>query len=406
MEKLVRSSEKKILAAFIMAALGLAVLAGGLLVSVAEEPPPGDKPGPSPSVEGMPSTQTPGEPSAEEVQERGVAPKVMKPGLSSPQLLTPMPMTPGVVPNPPAFGGLPGDFVIRAYLQNTPFTSRDGGHHSIDAVITVPSVIGPNQRFRLATVQPDYTTIQTSGGYFVSAVGGLGGLPNTTQGVQTELTTSQRDIALFRIDGPSASGTFTIKTYDGHFLTALGGGGKATDAFHTDATKASAWEYFYFLKCGDLGSGYQYAIRPTGTGNIPGKGDFASFLTALGGGGQTRQAMTAYSGLQSGSKFKLIRQNDGSYALQTSNGINYLTAVGGGGLASGDNLQTNRTQVQAWETFKIVEQPNCSYTIQTVSGFYIAVGPGSSTISTRISDPNAAPSIGYNAKFELIMLGL
>jgi hypothetical protein len=119
-----------------------------------------------------------------------------------------------------------------------------------------------------------------------------------------------------------------------------------------------------------------------------------------------RQAMTAYSGLQAGSRFRLIRQGDGSYALQTSNGVNYLTAVGGGGIASGDNLHTDARQVQAWEKFKIVEQPNCSYTVQTVSGFYLAVGPGSSSISTRISDPNAAPSIGYNAKFELVMVGL
>lgn len=40
MEKLVISGDKKILAAFILAALGLAVFAGGSLVSVAEEPPP------------------------------------------------------------------------------------------------------------------------------------------------------------------------------------------------------------------------------------------------------------------------------------------------------------------------------------------------------------------------------
>jgi hypothetical protein len=116
--------------------------------------------------------------------------------------------------------------------------------------------------------------------------------------------------------------------------------------------------------------------------------------------------MTAFSGLSDYSKFKLIRQGHGSYALQTSNRINSVTAVGGGGLASRDNLQTNRTQVQAWEQFKIVDQGNCTYTIQTVSGFYLAVGGGGTKISTRISDPNAAPSIGYNAKFELIMLGL
>ena len=352
-----------------------------------------------PSEPIAPSSTVQEEPSAPaetgEVQERAVSPKMLQPGLEFKQ------MTPNVAPNPPAFGSLPGDFAIRAYLKNTPFTARDGGHHSIDAVITVDTVIGPNQRFRLATVQPDFTTIQTSGGYYVSAVGGLGGLPNTTQGVQTELTTPQRDIALFRLDGPTGQGTFTMKTYDGHFLTALGGGGKAKDAFHTDAVKASTWEFFWVLKCGDLGSGYTYAIRPTGTGYST-----VSFLTANGGGGQTTQAMTAFSGLGGSSQFKLIRQGDGSYALQSSNRVNYVTAVGGGGLASGDNLQTNRTQVQAWETFKIVDHGDCTYTIQTVSGFYLAVGKGGTAISTRIDDPNLAPSIGYNAKFELIMLGL
>ncbi|SLM49183.1 conserved exported protein of unknown function [Nitrospira japonica] len=382
-------------------AVAWATVASGLTVAVnfADDPPPVINE-PSPTVEATPPIALPNEPPAGDVQERGLAPRVLQPGLEFKQ------MTPSVPPNPPAFGTLPGEFAIRSYLQSTPFTARDGGHHSIDAVITVPSVLGPNQRFRLASVQPDFTTIQTSGGYYVSAVGGLGGPPNATQPVQTELQTPQSDIALFRVDGPSAAGTYTMKTYDGHFLTALGGGGKANDAFHTDATKASTWEYYYFLKCGDLGSGYQYAIRPTGTGMVPGKGDFVSYLTALGGGGRTSQAMTAFSGLQVGSRFKLIKQNDGTYALQTSSG-NYVTAVNGGGLASGDNLHTDAHQVQAWEKFKIVEQPpNCSYTIQTVSGFYLAVGPGSSTISTRISDPNAAPSIGYNAKFELIMIGL
>ena len=123
------------------------------------------------------------------------------------------------------------------------------------------------------------------------------------------------------------------------------GGNKPNDAFHTDATKASTWEYFYFLKCGDLGSGYQYAIRPTGTGNIPGKGDLVSYLTALGGGGKTSQAMTAFSGLQADRCSSIKQKTTGTYALQTSSG-NYVTAVNGGGLASGDNLHTDAQQVQ------------------------------------------------------------
>lgn len=402
-----QTNNKKILAVFVPVVLGLMVLVGGLLASKAEVPSPNEPPAVSPAVEGEASPQAPEEPPTGEVQERAV-PRMM-PGLTKPKAgRAPQLSMPGVAPNPPAFGGLPGEFTIRTYLKNTPLSARDGGHHSIDAVITIPSVIGPYQRFKLASVQPDFTTIQTAGGYYVSATGGYGNGYDATQALQTELRTPQNDIALFRLDGPSAQGLMTIKTYSGNFLTALGGGGKATAAFHTDATKANTWEYFWVLKCGDLGSGYTYAIRPTGTG---GPGTVVKFLTANGGGGRTSQAMTAFSGLSNSSKFKLIRQGDGSYALQTSNRVNYVTAVGGGGLAHGtataDNLQTNRTQVQAWEQFKIVEQPNCAYTIQTVSGFYLGVAPGSGgTISTRISDPNAAPSINYTAKFELMMIGL
>jgi hypothetical protein len=106
--------------------------------------------------------------------------------------------------------------------------------------------------------------------------------------------------------------------------------------------------------------------------------------------------------------FTLIRQSDESYALQISDGVNYVSAVGGGGYASGTgtpdgaNLSTNRTQVQRWERFRIVDRGNCTYTIQTANGWYVAVGPGGN-ISTRISDPDGAPSISYNAEFELIM---
>jgi hypothetical protein len=315
------------------------------------------------------------------------------------------------MPNPPAFGALPGDFAIRTYLKNTLLTARDGGHHSIDALMTGATSVGPNERFKMEGFQPDYTILRTAGGFYLTArgAGGIGGNDDDTQTFQTERTVLADD-ALFRLEGPGGSGTFTIGTFNGRFVTALGGGGKTTRAFHTDATRASTWELFYVLKGGDLGSGYQYAIRPAGTGNVPGQGDVPSFVTALGGGGRTRQAMTAHSGLGPASKFRLIRQGDGSYALQTSNGINYVTAVGGGGLAHGttdaDNLQTNRTQVQAWEQFRVVDQGDCTYTFQTVSGFYLAVGPGFETFSTRISDPNAAPSIGYNARFELMMLGL
>jgi len=166
---------------------------------------------------------------------------------------------------------------------------------------------------------------------------------------------------------------WTIETADNHFVTAVGGGGKSTRAFHTDATKPLAWEWFYLLKCGDLGDpGFQYAIRPAGTGNVPGGGERVAFLTAVGGGNRRHHALTVNGPFQFESRFNLIRQPDQSYALRTSNGFTYVTDDDGGGLAHGtpqlDNLFTTQTQVQDWEKFKIVETSPGLYTIQTVSG--------------------------------------
>jgi hypothetical protein len=332
------------------------------------------------------------QPASGEVQERAVKGGVFVPSQKTPSSgqFALQPFAQSVMPNAPAFGSLPGEFSIRT-VKNTPLTARDGGHHSVDAVITVDSVIGLNQKFKLSSAQPDFTTIQASGGYYLSAAGTIGGDYDDTQTLQTELRTPDRDIALFRIDGPNGGGWFTIKTIGGHFLTALGGGGKATRAFHSDATNALDWESFRILKCGDLGSGYTYEISGLGFNNELG-------YTLAGTG-----------------RYILVRQGDGSYALQFPNRINYVTVTGGGGLASGITLESNRTQVQAWEQFKIVDQGNCTYTIQTVSGFYIGYGHrtlksgklnGETWVSTRISDPNGAPSINYNAKFELIMIGL
>jgi hypothetical protein len=81
-------------------------------------------------------------------------------------------------------------------------------------------------------------------------------------------------------------------------------------------------------------------------------------------------------------KFRFIRQGDGSYALQTPNGINYVTALGGGGKVGKRNpadgsiteiFHTDATQVQAWERFKFIDQGNCWYYMQTVSGKYVGL---------------------------------
>jgi len=102
----------------------------------------------------------------------------------------------------------------------------------------------------------------------MTAVGRRGGPPNVTQGIQTESRTPHVDIAEFTFLKGSRPprylnifGDSYIQTFDLHFLTALGGGGKATDAFHTDAKVRKSWEEFSLIKCGDLGSGYDYTIH-------------------------------------------------------------------------------------------------------------------------------------------------
>ena len=300
-------------------------------------------------------------------------------------------------------GQLPGEFAIRTYLKDTFLTARDGGRHSINAVTTDATLPGARlfEKFKLTALQPDFTTIQTVFAFFVSALGG-GGSTNAAQVLQTERT-AVADDALFRFVGPNRNGVYSIGTFNNHFLTALGGGGKTTDAFHTDATSASTWEQFRLIKCGDLGSGYTYAIIQTGVKATSSPSN--QYLNAVDGGGRATQAMTAFGDLGLNARFKLIGLADGSFAVQAPDGIHYVTADDGGGIEGGDALLTNQTHIQAWETFKIVDHDDGIYTIQTTSGFFLGVGQGG-VISTRISNPDAGPQIGYNARFEFIPVGL
>jgi len=308
-------------------------------------------------------------------------------------------------------GELPGRFAIRTYLKDTFLRAREGGGQSINAVTTDATGVGQPgfERFTLTAFQPDFTTIQTLFNNFVSALGG-GGSTNATQALQT-LRLVVADDALFRFVGPDRNGLYTIGTLNDHFLTALGGGGKATDAFHTDATTASTWEKFRLIKCRELGSGYTYAIVQTGVKATSSPSN--QYLNAIDGGGRATQAMTAFGDLGSNARFKLIGLADGSFAIQAPDGIHYVTADDGGGLEGENALLTNQTHIQAWEIFKIVDSSGDHgvYTIQTISGSFLGIGQGQlgvgkGVISTRISNPAAAPQHGYNATFELIPVGL
>ena len=338
--------------------------------------------------------ESPAAPPSGEVQERAV-PRIA-PGVTAPLLVAPPP--------------LPGEFAIMTLRNRTFLTAVGGGNRTTDVVHTDVTRIGAWERFRLLLVDPASRqyAMQTPSGNYLTAVngGGLSGpgvLPGgqTTDVLHTDATQIQSWEKFWL--KPSLHGwNNTIQTVNGNYLTATGGGGHTVDAIHTDATNAGDWEHFRVLKCGDLGSGYQYAIyAPNGV------------LFAFGGGGRVAPGIGNLADYNlrpnpyddNWQRFRFLQQGDGSYAIQTSNGINYVTAIRGGGLAHGtttwDNLVTDRTQVQAWEKFRLVDQGDCTYTIQTLSGYYLGAWSGSHTeygaFSTDISDIRSA------IKFRLVM---
>jgi hypothetical protein len=321
--------------------------------------------------------------------------------VDSAKLLKPPPQINPLLPT----GTFPGQVALQVQSGDY-LTALYGGGQSINALLTSFATIGPNERFTVEQTAGGYLSFITAGGYFVSVTDGVSDLTRVTQTVLT----APADSTLFSVSD-AYDGSYTLETYYSYDLYFVDGGGQYTGAIGTypassppaglaDFNRVSAQQ------CGDLGSGYRYNIATRFPGGV-----FNDNLGAV--GGRTQDAIFPVQAGEASQVLTLIRQVDGSYALETSNGINYVTAVDGGGLAHGtaesDNLVTNRTEVNAWEKFWITDQGNCTYTIQTTSGYYVAYTwlYSSNTmnfhlsLSTDISDPAAAPSIGYDAYFAL-----
>jgi hypothetical protein len=302
---------------------------------------------------------------------------------------------------PPTLIALPGEFAIETVhpgiYDGFYLTAVGGGGQTTDVIHTDAKQIRSWERFRLSsdTNGSEYA-VQTATGNYLTAVDGGGRIDDVIHTDATQVNAWEK----FRLwDAPPSIVYIdlhfvAIQTVSGNYLTAVGGGGKIVNAIHTDATTIGTWERFWLWKCGDVGSGYQYAVWNPMNGY---------FLVANAGGGRITSVFSNPSPdfPREWGRFTLIQQNDGTYAIQTASG-NYLTAVGGGGLAHGtaesDNLHTDATWVRAWEKFRLVDQGDCTYTIQTASGYYL--GPGPAGISTDISDVRAA------TRFRLSMTSL
>src|SRR5215469_5004596 len=337
-----------------------------------------------------------------EVQERAaprIAPGVVVPRLPSGGIALPPPV-------------LPGEFAIRTQ-KGYYLTAVDGGGRTSDpVVITVATSAGPWEKFKLIVTSPSLPqdkSLQTARGNFVTAVSGGGLTANVLHTDATQARDWERFGLLDLSVGNFAPSYYALNTIKGLYVTAVGAGGKYADAIHTDATQVQAWEQFRIVKCGDVGSGYEYGVMAAN----------GWFLTPqfAGGGGPGDMSILPPAGPQT--RFRLIRQGDGSYALQTSNGVNFVTALGGGGKVqeyvechpsfpgaclSGFStiFHTDATQVRAWEKFQVIDQGDCTYAIQTTSGYYVGIYKW--TTYTLLTTDRS--TISENEKFQLVVYGL
>jgi hypothetical protein len=88
-----------------------------------------------------------------------------------------------------------------------------------------------------------------------------------------------------------------VQTIKGFYVTAVGAGGKYADAIHTDATQIKGWEQFRIVKCGDIGSGYDYGVMAAN----------GEFLDAQRGDGQTNESVLLYTYAGPEGRFTFIR---------------------------------------------------------------------------------------------------
>ena len=142
------------------------------------------------------------------------------------------------------------------------------------------------------------------------------------------------------INGPVPGCVF--QTVNGHYLTAVGGGGRTTDVIHTDATRIGSWEKFTLIDSGSGTPVIQYGLLTTN----------GHYLTAVGGGGRNTDVIHSdATQLQAWEKLTLNSLGFGVYDIQTIDG-HYLTAVGGGGRTT-DTIHSDATRVGAWEKFTV-----------------------------------------------------
>ena len=221
----------------------------------------------------------------------------------------------------PLTSSFPGEFAFRTQTGYYLTAINGGGRTADPIIVTSATSAGAWEKFKLSIATPPSPydkIIQTASGNYITAVNGGGMTANV---LHTDAT-QPKDWERFRLIymGGYPPPYYGIGTIKGNFLTAVGAGGRYQDALHSDAKQIQAWEQFRIVKCGDPGSGYDYGVMAAD----------GEFLAASNYEGKPGFGLNGHP-TEAEMKYKLIRQSDGTYALQTANGRNYLTALGGGG---------------------------------------------------------------------------
>jgi hypothetical protein len=87
--------------------------------------------------------------------------------------------------------------------------------------------------------------IQAFDGHYLTGVGGGGRTTDVIHSDATQLQGWEKFTVTKVPSAPGGQDVYSIGTIDGHFLTAVGGGGRTTDTIHSDATVANGWEKFH-----------------------------------------------------------------------------------------------------------------------------------------------------------------
>jgi|SRR5580704_11314871 hypothetical protein len=117
------------------------------------------------------------------------------------------------------------------------------------ALHTDAAVAGPWEQFQFVWVPgSDCVALKTEDGHYVTAVNGgdIGGPNDQTCPVHTDASVLQ-DWEKLVLDYDPNTQAGTLRTFDGHYLTAVNGGGFGGPndvPIHTDATTVGPWETF------------------------------------------------------------------------------------------------------------------------------------------------------------------